>query len=124
MHPYARGEMHCFTTLRLKTKSRPLCLLQIEYFLPGVAPTNKRLRIPMVGIVNLRGDKLAFESLYWDQASALVQLGLLDPKEKGGLPIAGQEVPDKVLDPFGVPSNELLTNWKLSEHLPIPGLSS
>lgn len=74
----------------------------------------------MVGIVNLRGDKLAFESLYWDQASALVQLGLLEPKV--GLPIAGQEVPDKVLDPFGVPSNGLLTNWKKSENLPVPGL--
>jgi hypothetical protein len=46
---------------------------EVEYFLPGVAPTNKKLEIFMVAIVNFRGPKLAFESLYWDHASALVQ---------------------------------------------------
>lgn len=46
---------------------------EIDYFLPGIEPTGKRLEIPMVGIVNFRGDKLSFESLYWDQASALAQ---------------------------------------------------
>nr|CDI52100.1 conserved hypothetical protein [Melanopsichium pennsylvanicum 4] len=36
----------------------------IDYFLPGVPPTRRKLRIPIVGIVNLRGHKLAYESLY------------------------------------------------------------
>ncbi|SOV06579.1 uncharacterized protein UDID_01762 [Ustilago sp. UG-2017a] len=74
----------------------------------------------MVGIVNLRGDKLAYESLYWDQANALVQLGLLDPiksslKEGVKLPIAGDEVAQKILHPYGLPSNELMPNWSESE---------
>ncbi|PWN46532.1 hypothetical protein IE53DRAFT_391296 [Violaceomyces palustris] len=91
---------------------------EIEYFLPGVPPTGKRIEIPMVGIINFRGSKLAFESLYWDQSNVLVQLGLLDPeksslgKDSQGrrirLPIAGQEVSQKVLDPLGRPSNQLM----------------
>ncbi|EPQ28329.1 uncharacterized protein PFL1_04156 [Pseudozyma flocculosa PF-1] len=99
---------------------------EIEYFLPGVAPTGKRLRIAMVGIINIRGDKLAFESLYWDQASTLAQLGLLPSGGSSGgagggsLPIAAGEVAQKVLDPYGQPSNLLLTRWKHSENLPVP----
>ncbi|KAJ1034377.1 hypothetical protein NDA18_001238 [Ustilago nuda] len=91
----------------------------------GVPPTGKRLRIPMVGIVNLRGDKLAYGSLYWDQANALVQLGLLDPiksslKEGVKLPIAGEEVAQKILHPYGLPSNELMLNWSESQGKAIP----
>ena len=46
---------------------------ELDYFLPGIEPTGKEVRIPMVGIVSFRGGKLAFESLYWDQASTLAQ---------------------------------------------------
>lgn len=79
----------------------------------------------MVGIVNLRGDKLAYESLYWDQANALVQLGLLDSvksslKEGVKLPIAGDEVAQKILHPYSVASNELMPNWKESEGKAVP----
>ena len=42
--------------------------------------------------------------IHWDQASVLVQLGLLDP---GKLPVAGVETARKVLDPE-LPSNELM----------------
>ncbi|PIL31688.1 hypothetical protein GSI_06391 [Ganoderma sinense ZZ0214-1] len=89
---------------------------EIDYFLPGIKPTGKPLEIALVGVVAFRGDKLTFEHIYWDQASVLVQLGLLDPK---GLPVAGAEVAHKVVDPFGVPSNALLTRWKESQGLPI-----
>jgi len=85
---------------------------EIDYLLPGVAPTGKPLEIPLVGIVAFRGDKLFFEHLYWDQASVLVQLGLLDPS---GLPVAGVEVARKVLNPFELPSNTLMAKWKDSE---------
>ncbi|KDQ30878.1 hypothetical protein PLEOSDRAFT_166237 [Pleurotus ostreatus PC15] len=81
-------------------------------FLPGIPPTGKRLEFPVVGIVAFRGDKMFFE--YWDQASVLVQLDLLDPTN---LPVAGVDVARKVLDPFGVPSNTLLARWKTSEGL-------
>ncbi|KAI0375273.1 hypothetical protein BV20DRAFT_960376 [Pilatotrama ljubarskyi] len=87
---------------------------EIDYFLPGIKPTGKPLEIALVGVVAFRGDKLTFD--YWDQASVLVQLGLLDPK---GLPVAGVEVARKVVDPFGRPSNTLLQKWKESEDLSI-----
>ncbi|KAF4572996.1 hypothetical protein EYR36_007506 [Pleurotus pulmonarius] len=81
-------------------------------FLPGIPPTGKKLEFPVVGIVAFRGDKMFFD--YWDQASVLVQLDLLDPTN---LPVAGVDVARKVLDPFGVPSNTLLARWKSSEGL-------
>ncbi|KAI0094925.1 NTF2-like protein [Irpex rosettiformis] len=87
---------------------------EIDYFLPGVKPTGRPLELTIVGIVAFRGDKLTFD--YWDQASALVQLGLLEP---GNLPIAGVEVARKVVNPFGIPSNELMERWKESEGLSI-----
>ncbi|TBU34644.1 NTF2-like protein [Dichomitus squalens] len=89
---------------------------EIDYFLPGIKPTGKRLEIALVGVVAFRGDKLTFEHIYWDQASLLVQLGLLDPT---GLPVAGAEVAHKVVDPFGLPSNTLLARWKESEGKPV-----
>ncbi|KIP12520.1 hypothetical protein PHLGIDRAFT_113602 [Phlebiopsis gigantea 11061_1 CR5-6] len=89
---------------------------EIDYFLPGIKPTGKPLELALVGIIAFRGDKLTFEHIYWDQASALVQLGLL---KAGNLPIAGVEVAQKVIDPFGLPSNSLMEKWKESEGLPI-----
>ncbi len=51
----------------------------IDWMLPGVAPTGRHVEIPMLGVVNFRGPKLYHEHIYWDQASVLVQIGLLDP---------------------------------------------
>lgn len=83
---------------------------EIDWMLPGIPPTGKRVEIPLVGIVNFRGDKLYHEHIYWDQASVLVQIGLLDPK---GLPIAGVETARKVMDET-LPSNELMPAWAKS----------
>jgi carboxymethylenebutenolidase len=76
----------------------------IHWMLPGIEPTGRAVEIPAVAIVQFDGDKLVHEHIYWDQASVLVQLGLLDPK---GLPIAGVETAHKVLDP-SLPSNTLM----------------
>ena len=54
------------------THSRPM-----EWFLPGVPPTHKQVDIDLVAIVQFRGDKLACERIYWDQATVLRQVGLL-----------------------------------------------
>ena len=77
---------------------------EMPWMLPGVAPTGRRVEIPLVAIIHFREGKLAHEHIYWDQASVLVQLGLLDP---AGLPVAGMDTARKVLDP-GLPSNELI----------------
>lgn len=77
---------------------------EIDWMLPGLAPTGKRVEIPLVAIVKFRGDKLYHEHIYWDQASVLVQIGKLDPK---GLPVAGIETARKLLDETW-PSNALM----------------
>src|SRR4026207_702156 len=53
--------------------------IRMDWMLPGLAPTGKRVEIPLVVVVHFRDGKLAHEHIYWDQASVLVQLGLLDP---------------------------------------------
>jgi carboxymethylenebutenolidase len=75
--------------------------------LPGIEPTGRSVEIPIVAIVQFDGDKLVHEHIYWDQASVLVQLGLLEAGPSGGLPIAGAETAHKVLDP-SLPSNTLM----------------
>lgn len=88
----------------------------VDWMLPGIKPTGKRVEIPLVAIVKFVGDKLAHEHIYWDQASVLVQLGLLDPQ---GLPVAGAETAHKVLDK-SAPSNALMqAEWATSEGKPI-----
>jgi carboxymethylenebutenolidase len=84
---------------------------EIDWMLPGVAPTGRRVEIPLVAIVQFRGDKLCHEHIYWDQASVLVQVGLLDPQ---GLPVAGVETGRKLLDER-LPSNTLMAAWARSE---------
>jgi len=69
---------------------------EMPWMLPGVAPTNRRVEVPLVAIVRFRGDKLAHEHIYWDQASVLKQIGLL---EDSRLPVFGVETARKVLDP-------------------------
>lgn len=89
--------------------------IEIDWMLPGIAPTGRYVEIPLVAIVTFRGDKLHNEHIYWDQASVLVQIGVLDP---AGLPVAGGETARKLLDP-GLPSNGLMANWRSSEGRPI-----
>jgi carboxymethylenebutenolidase len=69
---------------------------EIDWMLPGVAPTGRRVSVAFVVIAGIEKGKVAYEHIYWDQASVLVQLGLLDP---AGLPVAGREAAAKILDP-------------------------
>jgi carboxymethylenebutenolidase len=78
--------------------------IKMDWMLPGVEPTGKHVRVALVVIVHFRDGKLAHEHIYWDQASVLAQLGLIDAAK---LPVAGVESAEKVLDPK-LPSNELM----------------
>ena len=78
--------------------------IQMDWMLPGVAPTGKRVEVPAVAIIRFRDSKLAHEHIYWDQASVLVQVGLLDP---GTLPVVGVDSARKAIDP-NLPSNTLI----------------
>ncbi|KAI8957321.1 hypothetical protein F5Y11DRAFT_360939 [Daldinia sp. FL1419] len=97
----------------------------MPWILPGVPPTNKKVEILIVSIVTLRGGKLYHEHVYWDQASVLVQVGLLDPKvvpqkasEAGvkRLPVIGRRAARSVLVGYdetdeGEATNELIPEW-------------
>ncbi|KAI7119644.1 carboxymethylenebutenolidase [Hortaea werneckii] len=94
---------------------------QVPWCLPDVPPTGEVVHIAIVNVVCIRGGKLFHEHLYWDQASVLVQVGLLDPKlvpssfkSKGlkQLPVYGAETASKVLDPESQPTNDLISGWK------------
>jgi len=77
---------------------------EMPAILPGVRPTGRKVTIPFVVVVGFDGGKVAFERIYWDQASMLVQLGLLDPAK---LPATGVEQAARLLDP-SLPSNTLI----------------
>ena len=83
----------------------------LDWFAPGVDSTGECVEIPMVVVVEFLGGKIAAERIYWDQASVLVQLRLLDPSN---LPVVGVESARKVLDP-GLPSN-LLIKQHIQDH--------
>ncbi|MBV8779129.1 MAG: ester cyclase [Alphaproteobacteria bacterium] len=78
--------------------------IELDWMLPGVAPTGRRVEVALVVIVRFRDGKLAHEHIYWDQASVLAQLGLIDP---AALPVAGADSARKVLDPT-LPANTLI----------------
>ena len=59
---------------------------QWDYLLPGIPPTGKKVQLPHVLVMRFENGKVAHEHLWWDQASLLVQVGLLDPAK---LPVAG-----------------------------------
>ena len=78
--------------------------LQMDWLVPGVPPSNKPVEVAIVTVIQFQDGKMASERIYYDQASILVQLGLLDPRK---LPVAGVEIARKVLDDE-LPSNELM----------------
>ena len=79
--------------------------IEMNQLLPGVAPTGRRVQLAFCVVVGFEDGKVAHEHIYWDQASLLVQVGLLDP---GELPVTGAEQAENVRDPRAHPLNELI----------------
>lgn len=86
--------------------------IRMDWLLPGIPPTAKRVEVPLVAIIQFEGDKIAHEHLYWDQASVLVQIGLLDRT----LPVRGGEIAAQVLNPTQ-PMNELIRGRDEQKHV-------
>lgn len=105
---------------------------QMPWILPGVAPTNQKVEIVIVSIVGFRAGKIWSERVYWDQASVLFQVGLLDPEEvpkefkssangnEGDgehetglemLPVSGSEAARKVMDVHSEEFNDMIDAW-------------
>ena len=68
---------------------------EIDFILPGVPPTGKYVEIACVVVMNFKDGKISHEHIYWDQASLLVQIGLLGPKL---LPVTGREQAKRLVE--------------------------
>ena len=79
--------------------------MEMPWILPGIPPTSKRVEVAVVVVVEFKDGKIAGERIYWDQASVLAQIGLIDAEK---LPAAGIEASRKVVDPAQEPSNRLI----------------
>ena len=86
--------------------------IRMDWLLPGIPPTGKPVEVPMVAIVQFEADKVAHEHIYWDQASLLVQVGLVDRT----LPVRGGEIAAQVLEPTQ-PMNELIRRASTNDGL-------
>lgn len=67
--------------------------IEIKSMIPGIQPTGKYVELPHVVVMKFRGNKIEHEHIYWDQASLLTQIGVLDSR---GLPITGIEQSQKL----------------------------
>ncbi len=81
--------------------------IDMPWMLPGIPPTGKKVELPVVVVIGFKGGKISSEHIYWDQASVLVQIGVLNADN---LPVAGVETARKVLDP-SLPSNDLMRKF-------------
>ena len=77
---------------------------EISWMLPGLEPTGRRVEVGVCTVVRMQDDKVVHEHVYWDQASVLNQLGLLDAEN---LPVVGAEAARQLLEPTG-PLNQLI----------------
>ena len=80
--------------------------IRMDWFAPGIEPTGRSIAVPHVGVIAFEGGKMASEHIYWDQATVLVQMGLLG----SDLPVMGGEQCDRLLDE-NAPANELIARF-------------
>ncbi|KIW89336.1 uncharacterized protein Z519_10190 [Cladophialophora bantiana CBS 173.52] len=106
--------------------------MEIDWLAPGIPPTGRKVELPCTSVVCVRGDRLYHEHIAWDQASLLIQLGLMpeylpypyalpDGSKPGPgkkfeykVPAAGVETSMKMLDKNRIPSNGMF-EYKVRE---------
>ena len=65
--------------------------IDMDWLLPGVRPTGRKAELLVAAFIQFDGGKIAHEHAYWDQATALSQLGVLDhPLAAGGMRSAAE----------------------------------
>ncbi|MCC9606142.1 nuclear transport factor 2 family protein [Blastopirellula sp. JC732] len=72
--------------------------VRMDWFAPEIEPTGRRLAVPHVGIVGFKGTLMCSEHIYWDQATVLMQLGLLEST----LPALGDSQCDPLMEKYSV----------------------
>jgi len=77
--------------------------VRMDWFAPGVEPTGRRLAVPHVAVIAFENGLIASEHIYWDQATVLMQMGLLEDR----LPVMGADQSNRLLD-ADAPANQLI----------------
>jgi carboxymethylenebutenolidase len=77
--------------------------LRMDWFAPGIDTTGRRLTVPHVCVISFENGKISSEHIYWDQATVLTQMGLLNKS----LPVIGETQCDRLLD-ANAPVNQLI----------------
>ena len=67
--------------------------IEMQWLAPGIAPTGNFVVLPVTAIIEFERDKIAHEHLYFDQATLLIQLGVLQPS---AVPMNGIESAHKL----------------------------
>jgi carboxymethylenebutenolidase len=82
--------------------------VRMDWLAPGIEATGRRLEVPHVAIIDFEDGKIASEHIYWDQATVLAQLGVLDATH---LPVLGAEQSERLLRPEAA-ANRLIERSK------------
>jgi carboxymethylenebutenolidase len=65
--------------------------VDMDWFLPGVRPAGRKAELIVAGFIQFDGGKIAHEHAYWDQATVLSRLGVLNhPLAMGGMRSAAE----------------------------------
>jgi carboxymethylenebutenolidase len=76
--------------------------LKMDWMLPGVPATGRKVEFGLVIIIQFEQSKVASERFYWDQATVLSQLGVLDtPVAAAGIVSAAKLVKLSAQNPKG-----------------------
>jgi carboxymethylenebutenolidase len=90
--------------------------IEIPAMIPRIPPTGKHIELPIVVVMKFKGNKIAHEHIYWDQASLLKQLGLLDYTTTNNvLPIMGIEQSKKLQELLSLTTQEKTQKKKAME---------
>jgi carboxymethylenebutenolidase len=81
---------------------------RMDFLLPGVEATGRAIELAHVVVFGFEGDKIAHEHIYWDQASLLAQVGLLDPDT---MPALAAEQARVLRDP-GAGLNQIMDRFR------------
>jgi carboxymethylenebutenolidase len=71
----------------------------MDWLIPGVLPTGKRVEVGVAAIIKFEKGKIATEHAHWDHSSVLAQLGVID-RAKGV--VKGVESPRTLLEWAGI----------------------
>jgi carboxymethylenebutenolidase len=75
--------------------------MAMDWILPGVPPTHRRIEVACSVIIGFEAGKIAYERLYWDQATVLAQAGGLE----SSIVTAGVEAAARLVKLAAMPGN-------------------